>query len=134
MGNISRRLLTLRPVQSLPSWPILPLLLLSVLWLSSWPQPCQSPGTRETGSRIAPRENAPAQPRSPPSSAAQTSPCSSTTDTPRTVRKARSVTPLPLMLPKEIRADLLLEEKRVMRGNRKAVVENDTVSKINLNT
>merc|ERR1719264_2132409 len=84
----------------------------------SWPQPCQSPGTRETGSRIAPRENAPAQPRSPPSSAAQTSPCSSTTDTPRTV-------------PKEIRADLLLEEKRVMRGN-KAVVENDTVSKINL--
>merc|ERR1712210_301495 len=115
-------------VQSLPSWPILPLLLLSVLWLSSWPQPCQSPGTRETGSRIAPRENAPAQPRSPLSSAAQTSPCSSTTDTPRTVRKARSVTPLP---PKEIRADLLLEEKRVMRGN-KAVVENDTVSKINL--
>merc|ERR1711950_24590 len=64
----------------------------------------------------------PAQPRSPPSSAAQTSPCSSTTDAPRTVRKARSVTPLPPMLPKEIRADLLLEE-RVMRGN-KAVVKN----------
>ena len=103
----------------------------------------------------------------------------------RTVLKARSVTPLPQMLPKEIRAgeilnpdsslssrqkdrqtdrqtdrqfninqtlfsifrrrkniwkfnlpilaDLLLEEKRVMRGN-KAVVENETVSKINLNT
>merc|ERR1712083_77798 len=119
-------------VQSLLSWPILPLLLLSVLWLSSWPQPCQSPGTRETGSRIAPRENAPALPRSPPSSAAQTSPCSSTTDTPRTVRKARSVTPLPQMLPKEIRADLLLEE-RVMRGN-EVFVKNETVSKINLNT
>merc|ERR1739842_120996 len=99
---------------------------------SSWPQPCQSPGTRETASRIAPRESAPAQPRSPPSSAAQTWPCSSTTDTPRTVRKARSVTPLPPMLPKEIRADLLLEE-RVMRGN-EAFMENETVSKINLNT
>merc|ERR1712141_915221 len=120
-------------VQSLPSWPILPLFLLSLLLPSSWSQPCQSPGTRETASRIAPRESAPAQPRSPPSSAAQTWPCSSTTDTPRTVRKARSVTPLPPMLPKEIRADLLLVEKRVMRGN-KAVVENDTVSKINLNT
>merc|ERR1712037_493194 len=74
----------------------------------------------------------PAQPRSPPSSAAQTWPCSSTTDTPRTVLKARSVTPLPLMLPKEIRADLLLEE-RVMRGN-EVFVKNETVSKINLNT
>ena len=46
-ANISRRLLTLRPVQSLPSWPIQPLFLLSVLLHSSWPQPCQSPGTRE---------------------------------------------------------------------------------------
>merc|ERR1739842_127086 len=119
------------PVQSLPSWPIQPLFLLSLLLHSSWPQPCQSPGTRETGSRIARRENAPAQLRSPPSSAAQPSPCSSTTDPPRTVRKARSVTPLPPMLPKEIRADLLLEE-RVMRGN-EAFMENETVSKINLN-
>jgi len=50
----------------------------------------------------------------------------------RTVLKARSVTPLPQMLPKEIRADLLLEE-RVMRGN-EVFVKNETVSKINLNT
>merc|ERR1719367_289040 len=73
-----------------------------------------------------------ALPRSPPSSAAQTSPCTSTTDTPRTVRKARSVTLLPPMLPKEIPADLLPEE-RVMRGN-KAFVKNETVFKMNLNT
>merc|ERR1739844_878818 len=118
--------------QSLPSWPILPLLLLSVLWLSSWPQPCQSPGTRETGSRIAPRENAPAPPRSPPSSAAPTSPCSSTTDTPRTVLKAKSVMPQLLMLPKEIPADPPLEE-RVMRGS-DVFVEDKIVSKINLST
>merc|ERR1712080_227714 len=74
----------------------------------------------------------PRLPRSPPSSAAQTSLCTSTTDTPRTVRKARNVTRLPLMLLKEIPADLLPEE-RVMRGN-KAFVKNETVSKINLNT
>merc|ERR1712108_80917 len=98
---------------------------------SSWSQLCQSPGTREMASRIAHRENARAQPRSPPSSAAQPSPCTSTTATPRTVRKARSATPQPPMLPKEIRADLL--EERVMRGN-DVFVKEKTVSKINLST
>merc|ERR1712126_509441 len=119
-------------VQILRSWPILQLLLsLSVLFYSSLSQPCQSPGTRETVCRIAPRENAHAPPRSPPSSAAQISPCTSTTDTPRTVLKARSVTRLPQMLLKEIPADLLPEE-RAMRGN-KAFVKNQTaLSKINL--
>merc|ERR1712018_1090430 len=121
-------------VQILRSWPILQLLLLLfVLLHSSLYQPCQSPGTRETVCRIAPRENAHALPRSPPSSAAQTSPCTSTTDTPRTVRKARSVTRLPQMLPKEIPADLLPEE-RAMRGNKAFVKNESAVSKINLNT
>merc|ERR1711931_261423 len=117
-------------VQSLP-WPIQPPSL-SVPSRSSWSQLCQSPGTREMASRIAHQENARAQPRSPPSSAAQTSPCTSTTATPRTVRKARSATPQPLMLPKEIPADLQLEE-RVMRGS-DVFVKEKTVSKINLST
>merc|ERR1711971_644131 len=87
-----------------------------------------SPGTRETGCPTVHRANALAPPRSPPSSAAPTSPCSSTTATLRTVRKARSVMPRPLMLLKEIRADLLLEE-RVTRGG-DVFVENKVVSKI----
>merc|ERR1711936_106793 len=118
-------------VQSLPSWPILPSYL-SVLWHSSWCRPCPSPGTREMASQTAHRENARARPRSPPSSAAPTSPCSLTTDTPPTVRKARSATQRPPMLPREIHADLLEEEKRrVMRGND---VEDKIVSKINQST
>merc|ERR1712228_1088061 len=120
-------------VQSLPSWPILPSLL-SVLWHSSWCRPCPSPGTREMASQTAHRENARARLRSRPSSAAPTSPCSLTTDTPRTVRKARSATQRPPMLPREIHADLLEEEKRrVMRGN-DAFVEDKIVSKINQST
>merc|ERR1712228_188157 len=120
-------------VQSLPSWPILPSLL-SVLWHSSWCQPCPSPGTREMASQTAHQENARARLRSRPSSAAPTSPCSLTTDTPPTVRKARSATLRPPMLPREIHADLLEEEKRrVMRGN-DAFVEDKIVSKINQST
>merc|ERR1712105_570571 len=85
--------------QILRSWPILQLLLLLfVLLHSSLSRPCQSHGTRETVCRTAPRENAHALPRSHPSSAAQTSLCTSTTDTPRTVLKARNVTRLPPML------------------------------------
>merc|ERR1711918_32407 len=62
------------------------------------------------------------------------SPCSLTTDTPPTVRKARSATQRPPMLPREIHADLLEEEKRrVMRGN-DAFVEDKIVSKINQST
>merc|ERR1712008_374638 len=120
------------PVQSSPWWPILPPLL-SVPSHSSSSQPCQSPGTRGMASRIAHRENARAQQRSPPSSAAPTSACTSTTATPRTMLKARSVTLQPPMLPKEIRADLLLEERRGMREN-EDFVENEIVSTINLST
>merc|ERR1712032_1484926 len=96
-----------------------------------WSQLCQSLGTRETGFRTAHPENALAPPRSPPSSAARAPPCSSTTATPRTVRKARNVMPQPQMLPKEIPGDLL--EERVMRGS-DVFVEDKTVSKINLST
>merc|ERR1711971_19218 len=86
----------------------------------------------ETGCQTAHRANALAPLRSLPSSAAPTSPCSSTTDTPRTVLKARSVMPQPLMLPKEIPADPPLEE-RVMRGSN-VFVDDKIVSKINLST
>merc|ERR1712210_442924 len=97
--------------------------------MGSWCRPCPSPGTRETASQTAHRENARARLRSRPSSAAPTSPCSLTTDTPPTVRKTRSATLPPPMLPREIHADLLEEEKRrVMRGND---VEGKIVSKIN---
>merc|ERR1712212_253849 len=89
------------------------------------------PWYQGTGCRIAHPENALAPPRSLPSSAARTSPCSSTTATPRTVRKARNVMPRPQMLLKEIHADLL--EERVMRGS-DVFVEDKTVSKINLST